>query len=757
MLALGAFGSRHDCERSENGQWRRTGPEVLIVNRESAIYSTRLEARYNQLSRDVDHRTLSRFTGRSDQDYINLRGRIEDCVKEAPDVIRRRFTELSKLKTEGSHSNRYTVPFELEYHRNTNFTGRKELLHKLKSMIDEEEPRIIVLQGMGGIGKTQVLLEYVYQHHAEFSSVFWVNATSKETTTAGFRSIVQRLVDHHANLMSASSLPDYGQIALGLGISGLLNPDGQIRAEDEVNERIVAAVKRWWAQEENDNWLLVLDNIDDLESFSIRDFIPAAAYRRSLCRVEGLGRLNGHNIHDTNTLKDQGAETSAAEEVAKRLGSLPLAIDQAGTYIAARQITFQKYLSLYERNFKNIMKEKLLSTAWAYRDKTIITTWEVSFEAIKAENEEAADLLLICAFISNQDIWEDNLNRGMGWDAHSGRRLLDALNLLFSYSLAHRKANRECFHIHPIVHRWALERLGDKERAQETTEVSALLGRALSRTGYRTTSQWKYEERISPHIEHFREHIEIYLTTLPPETKYLSGILWMVEFYHDWKRHQSAEGLLLYMLEGCKETLAVDDPNTQHIMNLLGVSYRYRGLVEKAKGLLTHVLETRKRLLGDEHVNTLNTAHELFILYRDEGQLDEAEVIGMQVLEARKRILGNENKATLMSLGELAILYELQGRSAEAETLHLQALDISTRTLGEENPDTLTVLHDLSHLYVSQGRLEEAETLLLQVIEAASQTLGKEYPSTLHSMHLLAEVYKSQKRLAAAETETILL
>jgi hypothetical protein len=312
-------------------------------------------------------------------------------------------------------------------------------------MIDEEEPRIIVLQGMGGIGKTQVLLEYVYQHHAESSSVFWVNATSKETTTAGFRSIVQRLVDHHANLMSASSLPDYGQIALGLGISGLLNPDGQIRAEDEVNERIVAAVKRWWAQEENDNWLLVLDNVDDLESFSIRDFIPDAAYgtilvssrRTGWARVatelgvelmltcnavhlllRSAGRLNGHNIHDTNTLKDQGAETSAAEEVAKRLGSLPLAIDQAGAYIAARQITFQKYLSLYERNFKNIMKEKLLSTAWAYRDKTIITTWEVSFEAIKAENEEAADLLLICAFISNQDIWEDMLNRGMGWDAH---------------------------------------------------------------------------------------------------------------------------------------------------------------------------------------------------------------------------------------------------------------------------------------------------------------------------------------------------
>lgn len=190
-----------------------------------------------------------------------------------------------------------------------------------------------------------------------------------------------------------------------------------------------------------------------------------------------------------------------------------------------------------------------------------------------------------------------------------------------------------------MVHQWALARLGDKERAQKTTDASTLLERALLRTGPKTISQWKYEQRISPQIEDFRKHTEIYLTTLPAETKYRSGILWMVnivEFYHYWKRHRSAEGLLLYMLKGCKQTLEVDDPKTQHIMHLLAVSYQSRGLMEKAKGLLTQVLEKRKRLLGDEHLNTLNTAHELSMLYRDEGRLDEAEVIGVQVLEANK-------------------------------------------------------------------------------------------------------------------------
>lgn len=81
-------------EQSVTGQWLRTGPEIEMVTKDSAIFSTQTEARYDQLSRDVDHSNLAKFDRRADQDYINLRGKIVECIEEAPSVIEGRFTAV---------------------------------------------------------------------------------------------------------------------------------------------------------------------------------------------------------------------------------------------------------------------------------------------------------------------------------------------------------------------------------------------------------------------------------------------------------------------------------------------------------------------------------------------------------------------------------------------------------------------------------------------------------------------------------------
>lgn len=67
-----------------------------MVTKESAVFSSQAGARYQQLSRDVDHSNLGKFTSRADQDYINLRGKILDCVAEAPTAIGVRFTILTE-------------------------------------------------------------------------------------------------------------------------------------------------------------------------------------------------------------------------------------------------------------------------------------------------------------------------------------------------------------------------------------------------------------------------------------------------------------------------------------------------------------------------------------------------------------------------------------------------------------------------------------------------------------------------------------
>lgn len=271
-----------------------------MVSRDSAIFATQTEERYDQLSRDVDHSGLAKFDGRAEQDYINLRGKIRECIEEAPRVIEGRFAVVAgsnatrvllnavqsvNANTEavGKHARDcpYELPFHIDYFQNTNFTGRDAVLQNLDVEIRLPSSRVIILCGMGGIGKTQIALQYVHTHYAEYNSVFWVDGTSEETASQGFRSIAQQLINHHANMAGYTS-PDYPQILRVLGINSTVDGNGQLCIDKEATVRVVDAVKRWYGRKENQNWLLVLDNVDDLTSFDIRSFIPTTSHGKTL-------------------------------------------------------------------------------------------------------------------------------------------------------------------------------------------------------------------------------------------------------------------------------------------------------------------------------------------------------------------------------------------------------------------------------------------------------------------------------------------
>ena len=97
----------------------------------------------------------------------------------------------------------------------------------------------------------------------------------------------------------------------------------------------------------------------------------------------------------------------------EKLGYLPLAIDQAGAYLNKLSKPLHTFLPLFEANFKTTLNRKPPSALWQYGEKTVVTTWEISFEAIQKEDPQAAELLLLCSFLSNEDINADFLSRGL--------------------------------------------------------------------------------------------------------------------------------------------------------------------------------------------------------------------------------------------------------------------------------------------------------------------------------------------------------
>jgi hypothetical protein len=139
----------------------------------------------------------------------------------------------------------------------------------------------VILYGLGGVGKTNLAMEYAHRYRQSFTSVFWVNGSSEETTLDSFRSIAGRLINHYAR-NSIDGTTNYYRIALDLGLNGLVDENGRLSLGNEGADLIITSVKRWLSREDNQEWLLIFDNVDDLENVKIDSFIPTCDHRAVL-------------------------------------------------------------------------------------------------------------------------------------------------------------------------------------------------------------------------------------------------------------------------------------------------------------------------------------------------------------------------------------------------------------------------------------------------------------------------------------------
>lgn len=203
------------------------------------------------------------------------------------------------------------------------FTGRDAYLGQLHQLLQESGSvaltQPVSLSGLGGIGKTQLALAYAYRAHPKiYRAVFWVNAADTATLQSGYEKLAKRL-----------KLPEW---------------------DDRDAAKRVDAVKDWLA--DHTNWLLVMDNADDLEL--ARSFFPPTTNGRILLttRSQFAGKIGARQLEiekmehaeglsfllwRVNSTKSKAeAEAvspdvrAAASQLVTLLDGHPLALDQAG-------------------------------------------------------------------------------------------------------------------------------------------------------------------------------------------------------------------------------------------------------------------------------------------------------------------------------------------------------------------------------------------------------------------------------------------
>ncbi|KAJ4267323.1 hypothetical protein NW762_003427 [Fusarium torreyae] len=712
----------------------------LIVPKHSAILPG-----YISIGIHKNHAEMTKFARPDEPGFVAICGELKRWMKR----IQQTRTKSQK-HTAVTHC---IIP----YTYNPDFVGRSEILELLKSQLGHLNPHLqgkahmrAALHGLGGVGKTQIALSYAYwlQEISKDTSVFWVHASSAE-----------RFSEAYANIAKECKIPGH----------------------EDPSFDVLPAVRDWLASEESGQWLMIIDNADDMQLFfpqpdelskpitgdeeTLDQFLPECANGTILITTRnmqvGLRLTKGKrpievgkmDEHESTQLLRQGLQQGDEPltdllQLSSRLEFLPLALVQAAAFIQENSITVVEYLELLdgsENDLVELLNEEFETVG---RDsdtpRAVAQTWMLSFQQIERQFPFAGELLSLMSIFDRQAIpleflefYSEEKKRA---ESNIKMRLVKALGVLkaFCFIRAERGGNHNMHRLVQLVTRtwlirkstmaefarWALLAVSDfypYGTFEEISTCTAYLAHAYSVLGVQGADS--KEDRLEK----------------------ASLLHRMGAFFQYQGRYVEAEQLQREAVNIRRELLGEEHKETLIVTSDLASTLSHQGRFDEAEELEVHVLDIIKPILGEEHGQTLSAMNNLAFTLSEQDRVEEAGELWGQVLEIRKRVLGEEHLDTIRTMDNLATT--LEGK--EEEELQRRVVEARTKALGEEHPDTLSSMGNLAMTLYGQGELLEAEELQVKVLEISKRVLSEEHPDTLISMTNLGRTWTLLGKLSA--------
>lgn len=632
----------------------------------------------------------------------------------------------------------WSVPFQ----RNPRFVGRiSEIADVDVRLSTENHCERVAIIGLGGVGKTQIALEFAYRlrERRPDCSVFWVPAT-------GIESLQQAYLD----------------------IGHQLQFDDLGKEQADIKKLIQDHLSR----ESAGQWLLVFDGADDdmwidkagnaTESRRLIDYMPKSSHGSILFTTRS--RKIAVNLANENVIRIGEMDEKAAKQVLrkslidqgllsddritieflKQLTFLPLAIIQAAAYINKNEISLSEYLALLEDKEQNIIE--LLSEDFEdegrYRDvkNPVANTWLISFEQIRRRDPLSAEYLSFMSCIDPKGIPQSLLP-----PAPSAKKTADAIGTLSAYSFINKRPVDQSLDLHPLVHLATRNWLKQEETlANWTANAVARLDDCFPSNDHKNMSLWR---TYLPHVRYVLDSDllqEGAQGRLPLLQK--SGLCLQSDGMYN-----EAERSFEQVMETRKRVLGQHHPDTLNSVNDLAFVLRHQGKYKEAENMSRRAVDGRVNTLGREHLDTLTSVNNLAEVLRNQGEYKEAEERIREVIEGREKVLGKEHPDTLTSVSHLAEILTSQDKYDEAEKMHRQALEGRKKALGNGHFDTLISVSNLALVLKCLERYKEAEEMILQAVEGRKKLLGEDHVGTLASINILALVLEAQGKYEAAE------
>jgi tetratricopeptide (TPR) repeat protein len=538
--------------------------------------------------------------------------------------------------------------------------------------------------------------------------------------------------------------------------------------------------------------------------------------------------------------KPEYSNASIVSKITKTLSFLALAIIQAGAAITKNMCTFEGYLGFYENGWKKIPRRKSLSGVEDVESPVtkVYQSWEANYDYLEKNpnqvREDAIELLKVFAFLSRENIRFDILRRAVvnaalereheqksrdksgntskaeriswyrtlralyytGFSAGSppplprliraGREgdddetyveeLRCALGELVQCSLISWDEVKDTFHMHPLQHRYARERLSLAEQGIWAEAAAMVLSASilLPPLGDGTQHQ-DFNRQMIPHLDHvrrcrtnverdtskMRRHLwRKWLHSPPSFTRHKAMMYGKFSFaFMQHGRWDEAEELQLQVRDFLHTFLGPVHPTSRRISTILSTTLWHLGRPDEATTIHQEVLTVCEDYFGKHHLETLRAKGQLGHILYSRGQYSKATTIQREVVDGFVRELGPDNEETLKAKDLLgrAVKWTYKPKDQnQAMQLHREAISGLESINGPDNTDVLVAKESLARLLVDIGdtgdmHFNEAGILITEVIERRRRTLGKEHPYTLLAMVNAAIVKCAQNAPHEAE------
>lgn len=709
------------------------------------------------------------------------------------------------------------VPFwEVNYNQNTIFTGRDNILsqlaevHRLRNQrykekqnqrekragedFDEEEDDIPperylpqALVGLGGIGKTQIAIEYAYRYKHEYHTIFLLNASNPLSLAADFTALA-------------------GKDQLDLS---------EQKMDDQA--KIIKAVQEWFASSLLTRWLLIFDNVDSPETLKtiLHTLLPQNGYyghvilttrmqdvdpgvqkievatmppeegAMLLLRRAGIIQSNDPLSVASDVVREQALELS------RRFSGLPLALEQAGAYLRASEVSVAGYIKRYERERAAVLQYQEKYSAYP---ASVATTWSLSFEKVRQANPVAVELLTLFAFLAPDTIPEEmivegssNLGPVLNTLAGTLTPLDSALTELLTYSLVQRHPETNTCSIHQLVQAVIQDSMSIEEQRVWAERVLDIVHKAFV---YTLTKQARKEPRSKQerYLPQTLACLHLLRTVdMPASAKEANLLTVLAQYFIDTSQVFQAEDFARQAVAMEESRWETEDPYLARTINVLAevcyvkgqfdeaIQYYERSLrlLKTEQGIWNEeylddvvnclqgignshffqrrIAEAERRFqealaFAQEHTSInplllLMARKNIGMIYTAQGKYREAEVVYKETITAAEEILPHDDALLSTLYASLASLYVLQKETiGEAKILAQKASAIASK-YGSERLEMANTLQALGLLYFKEGNFIEAESSLRQALAIYRVALGNEHAIVASVVAMLGGLY----------------